>query len=119
VVPHEQNGNERTNGVDASQYAAARAHRETFLAKTAQLQYEQAMGKLLEANAVHDAAFRSARTARDLLLGLPARLAPQVCATQDQGTCHAILEKAVREICELISRSAEPAAIRKAKGRAQ
>jgi hypothetical protein len=59
-------------------FSSARAIREHYRAKLARLEHDEKTGKLVDKDAVHVAAFNTARTARDVLLGIADRVAPQV-----------------------------------------
>lgn len=80
-------------------FTAARALREVYMAKRAKLEYERAEGKLVSIEEVDSLAFESARSIRDRLMSLPARLAPVLFAARDISECHRLLEEAMREIC--------------------
>lgn len=64
------------DGGTSSNYQRARAVKETFAAKLAQLEYQEKAGVLVRADQVKAEAFRVARNVRDSLMGLPER----VCA---------------------------------------
>ncbi len=111
VVLPEGNGNGHSNGGaetggGGEGYAAHRALREEFAAKTAELEFRQKTGELVEVDLVRREAFRAGRVARDLVLSLAPRLSPILAATKDEGEVFAVLEGAAREICEEIARVA-------------
>jgi hypothetical protein len=78
----------------AQGYAKARAAKETFSAKVAQLQYEQKAGKLCRIDDVKRAAQETARVTRDAILAMPDRLAPVLAAETDH---HKIRELLIKE----------------------
>lgn len=91
-------------------YVDSRARREHFNAGMAQLRYLQETGQLVSAQDVAQQAFRRARATRDLLLSLPARLAPLLAAEGDSEECRRILEGGIRRACDALSADpAEPA----------
>ena len=89
-----------------SNYAAARALRETFLARKAKLDYEVAAGKKIDADEVRAAAYNSSSRAKDLLLAIPDRVAPILAGLTDAEEVHRELMKQIRPVCEELMRSA-------------
>ena len=75
-------------------FAKARAAKETFAAKAAQLQYEQRAGKLCRIDDVKRAASETARVTRDAIMAMPERLAPILAAETDH---HKIKELLIKE----------------------
>jgi len=73
------------------QYLAARAAKETYLAKEAQLRYEAAAGKLMETQRANEYASSFSQLIKDHLLALPDRLAPLLAATEDINTVRKLL----------------------------
>ena len=103
-------GRSNGNGADedgggGSGYVAARTVREHYLARKAKLDYEQAVGKLLDADEIRRAMYKAGRVSRDLVLTLPSRLAPILAAEIDEAKCLDILEAEVQAVCEDISRA--------------
>ena len=88
---------------DTASYAASRAQREIYLARLAELEYEVKKGKLVDADDVRARIFKIARTARDLLLGVPDRLAPRLAGVSDQREIHRLLSEEVARVCNEIS----------------
>jgi hypothetical protein len=68
--------------------------RETFLAKSAQLDYERSIKKLIDANDVKALWFEKARTLRDMLINLKDRL-PTMVAKRNEATCRKIVDTEV------------------------
>lgn len=64
-------------------YQKARAHRETYLALLAEDEFLKGRGQLVDRKAVDTAAFNTARTLRDLILGLPPKIAGELIAITD------------------------------------
>lgn len=84
--------------------AKAQAMRVTFLAKTAELDFLAKSGALVPADKVTIEAFRVARTVRDAVLNIPARIAAQLAALDEERACHdllmAELTSALRELSD-------------------
>jgi hypothetical protein len=100
-------GNEGGNGASdrlPSNYASARAVRETYLARLSKLEYERAAGKLVDADEVRAAVFLKARSARDLIMTIPGRVAPILAALTDPAEIHDVLLKEIRRVCQELSR---------------
>lgn len=87
-----------------SSYAAARAARETYLARLAKLEFEQRSGKLIEAAQVEREAFSVGRRVRERLLSVAARLAPVIAGMADVDDCYKLLEKEMFEVCDELSK---------------
>lgn len=86
-------------------YARARAARETYAAKIAQTEYQRLVGELVPAARVRAEAFAASRRSRDLLMSLPARMAPVVAGYNDPRDCYRVLDEEVRRVCEELSKS--------------
>lgn len=84
-------------------YAVQRAIREGYMARLARIEYEMKTGKLVEADKVRVKAFNAARKAREMLLGLPDRLSPQLAGETNTFEIHRILTEELRRICTEIS----------------
>jgi len=87
----------------AGGYAAARAIRESYAARLAQLDYEQRRGQLVDVNEVRAEAFRCARTARDQLTAIPHRIAPIIAGISDPGECRRMLSEEIEKVCRQLS----------------
>lgn len=77
-APERQEPTAPDGSPDDPGYFGARAKREHFLAQLAELTFGERSGKLVEADKVDDVAFTAARTARDKILGVRARLAGMI-----------------------------------------
>ena len=86
-----------------TQYGAARATREMYLSRLAEIDYKKQTGELIAAEAVRIAAFNAARTARDSLLSMPDRLAPVLAGEADQFEVHRIMSEEIRRVCNDIA----------------
>lgn len=88
-------------GVKVSQsYAKARAIKEQFGAKQAQVKYEKMAGKLCRIVDVKKAAKETARLTRDRLLGIPDKIAPILASETD---IHTIKEILIEEISDRLN----------------
>ena len=81
---------EKPNG-SAPSYAAARAEREWFEAKLAELDYKQRVGDLMDASEMEDAAFKAGRLARDRMLTIPDRVADVLAGVTSAARVHSLL----------------------------
>ncbi len=74
-----------------SAYLRARAVSETFKAKTAQLEYEERAGKLIQATKAGEYAAHWSAIVGDALTAYPDRVAPLVAAAKTEAEIHRIL----------------------------
>lgn len=81
-------------------YQKARAHRETYLALLAEDEFLKGRGELVERKAVDTAAFNTARTVRDLILGLPPKIAGELIAITDTWEMERKLTELFRGVLE-------------------
>ena len=81
-------------------YQKARAHRETYLALLAEDEFLKGRGELVERRAVDTAAFNTARTLRDLILGLPPKIAGELIAITDTWEMERKLTELLRGVLE-------------------
>lgn len=88
---------------DGLNYAKSRAVRETYLARLAALEYDVKKGKLVNAEEVSARIFAAARAARDILLGMPDRLAPRLAGEASQHKIHRLIADEVARVCEEIA----------------
>ena len=65
-------------------YLAARTRREAAAAEAAELDLQLRKGTLVNADQARERVFKAARAARDLVLGLPERLAPRLIGQGDE-----------------------------------
>jgi hypothetical protein len=72
-------------------YLRARAVNETFKAKTAQLEYEERAGKLIQATKAGEYASQWSAIVGDALSAYPDRVAPLVAAAKTEAEIHRIL----------------------------
>lgn len=83
--------------------AASRAVREAYQARLARIEYERAIGKLVDADAVKVSAFKTARAVRDGLLNIPDRIAADLAAESDRSRVHAMLSRELRDALRSLS----------------
>jgi hypothetical protein len=83
-------------GVGSQDYAKARAIKENYNARLAKIQYEEKIGKLVNSDEVAVAAFNKGRILRDVMLGLPDRLAAILAAEMDEAKVHDLLDTEIR-----------------------
>lgn len=88
-------------------YIEARTSREHFQSLLARLDFEQKSGQLVKSDVVRQAAFKLGRQARDMLQGLPDRLAAILAGETDQFEVRRILADEVQNVCNAIA-SATP-----------
>lgn len=92
-------------------YAAARARKETALARMAELRLEQTQGNLVEREAVDYALDHLGAAVRGLMDNLPDRLAPLIHARQSMEEVHSLITQAADEVlCDLSDALARTAA---------
>ncbi|MFZ6871149.1 hypothetical protein ACO0LF_03680 [Undibacterium sp. Di27W] len=78
---------------DQDNFQKARAKREHYLSLQAENEYLKQIGQLVERDKVEAAAFKLARLQRDVMMGLPTKVAPILSAMTDSWE----IEKAMRE----------------------
>lgn len=66
-------------------------------------EHDRESGKLVEVEEVQKVAFETARTARDLLLAVPDRIAPIVAGIDNPFEVNRIISEELRNVCEQIS----------------
>ena len=84
----------------APDYQKARAHREYYLSKLAEDEFLKGRGELVERKAVDTAAFNTARVLRDLILGLPPKIAGELIAITDPWEMERKLTELLRGVLE-------------------
>lgn len=82
--------------IDAADYNASRAKKESYLAELARLEYEEKEGTLVKAEAVRKEAFAIARQVRDGMLNIPDRISSELAALTDQFEIHKRLTEEIR-----------------------
>lgn len=92
-------------------YHGARARRETAEAKLAELKVAEAEGQVVRVAAVETWWIGSVRNCRQRLLSIPSRLAATVIGVKTAAEAHALIEAAVYEALEELSRDDAPPAL--------
>ena len=88
--------------VDAADYNASRAKKESYLAELARLDYEEKNATLVAADDVKKTAFSVARQVRDGMLNIPDRVAAELAAMTDQFEIHRRLTVEIRKALESV-----------------
>lgn len=100
-------------GDEQPNFQKARAHREYYLAQMAEMEFRKAQGALVEVSAVQKAAFETARSLNQSLLGMSSQLAPQLAAMSDPWEVERHLTAALRQrLSEAASVSSEDFGLR-------
>lgn len=76
--------------------ATSRERRAHYQAELARLEALQQRGELVAKAEVMAAAFAAVRQCRDMLLGIPSRVAPQMVGVSDTQTAYELLDKEIR-----------------------
>lgn len=79
---------------------ASKASREHWMAQQAQLDYEQALGKLIPRDEVRRRTFALARKTRDAMMAIPERVAAILAATKDEREVLDLLNREIASVCE-------------------
>jgi len=94
---------EPTEEATQSSYQLARARREHFNAKIAELNYQMRAGRLVDADEVTRAAFKTARAVREAMLNIPDRLASQLAGETDARRVHDLLTAELERALEALA----------------
>lgn len=84
----------------APDFQKARAHREHYLALLAEDEFRKGHGQLAEVPAIENAAFATGRMLRDLLMGLPKQISPELAALSDPWEVERHLTACLRRVLE-------------------
>jgi hypothetical protein len=84
-------------------YAKARAHRETYTAKLAKLEFEERSGRLIDRSEVERVWFESGQLIRDGILNVPARLGSLLASISDPHQVHQLLDAELRKALNEVS----------------
>lgn len=76
----------------------SRAVREAYMARLAKIEYEKAIGKLIESDTVKVQAFKVARQVRDGLMNIPDRVAAELAHETNPAQIHARLQREIRDV---------------------
>ncbi len=83
--------------------ATSRARKEKADAELAELKLDKEKGKLIEAEAVREEAFKVARVVRDTMLNIPDRIASELVGEVDSFKIHKKLTEEIRKALENLS----------------
>lgn len=95
--------------VTTPDYQKARARREYALALLAEDEHRKSRGELVERELVDSAAFTAARTLRDLMLGIPPKIAGELVTLTDPWEIERRLVQAIRRALEDADRQLQSA----------
>lgn len=93
-----------TNDIeDISTYAEAKAYREAYMAKIAELDYKIKKGEYIKKDEVERHNFELARIMRDALMAIPHKMSLRIAGKKDASEVEAILENEIISILENLS----------------
>jgi hypothetical protein len=81
-------------------FQTARAIKENYLARQAKVDYEERIGKLVDAEAVSLKQYELARQIRDSMMAIPSRIAEQLAAETDVNIVSRMLSDEIRQALE-------------------
>ena len=91
-------------GFENLSFSQARAKKEKYLAALRKLEYEQKSGQLISADEVEREYFNIARTVRDSLLNIPARIGAVLAAETNESKVFEILNEEITQALEALSK---------------
>ena len=92
-------------------YLRARAVKESFAARTAQLEYEERAGKLIPAVRASEYAATFSSIVKDGLMAMPDRISPMLAAVDDEKAIHRMLAAEVSAVLRKVSKSVADAGL--------
>ena len=98
-------------GDPVTAYLRARAVKESFQARTAELDYKERAGKLIEATRASEYAATFSAIVKDGLMAMPDRLAPMLAAVDDEKTIHRMLGAEITALLRKVSKSVADAGL--------
>jgi hypothetical protein len=99
------------SGDPVSAYLRARAVKESFAARTAQLEYEERAGKLIPALRASEYAATFSSIVKDGLMAMPDRVSPMIAAVDDEKAIHRMLTAEVNAVLRKVSKSVADAGL--------
>ena len=93
------------SGDPVSAYLRARAVKESFAARTAQLEYEERAGKLIQATKAGEYAAQFSAIVGDALSAMPDRLTPLVAATTSEEAIHKLLSAEINALRRKVAKA--------------
>ena len=98
-------------GDPVTAYLRARAVKESFAARTAQLEYEERAGKLIPAARASEYAATFSSIVKDGLMAMPDRVSPMIAAVDDEKAIHRMLTAEVSAVLRKVSKSVADAGL--------
>lgn len=95
---------------EALVYAEHQAKREYYKAELSRLEFEERIGKLIEADKVAAEWFRIAKLVHDAVMNVPPRVAGVIASESDERKVHDLLEKELRQSLEALAMENQQAA---------
>ena len=99
------------SGDPVTAYLRARAVKESFAARTAQLEYEERAGKLIPAARAAEYAATFSAIVKDGLMAMPDRLSPMLAAVDDEKAIHRMLVAEVSAALRKVSKAVADAGL--------
>jgi hypothetical protein len=99
------------SGDPVTAYLRARAVKESFAARTAQLEYEERAGKLIPAARAAEYAATFSSIVKDGLMAMPDRLSPMLAAVDDEKAIHRMLVAEVSAALRKVSKAVADAGL--------
>lgn len=91
-------------------YAEHQAKRELYRAELTRLEFEERIGRLIQAEAVAAEWFRLTRIVKDAVMNVPSRLAGVLASVNDERKVHDLLEAELRQTLEALTTEKQQAA---------
>jgi len=110
AMPHVA-GVESPSSDPVQSFLRARAVKETFNAKVAQMEYEERAGRLMQASRAAEYASTFSSIVKDHLMAMPDRLAPALAAVDDEHAAHRILLNDVSAVLKKLSKAVADAGL--------
>ncbi len=81
-------------------YNQSRAINEAYKARMSKIEYEERIGKLVDAEKIRDEAFKMARTVRDSMLNIPDRVSAEFAGINNAHAIHTRLTEEIKKALE-------------------
>ena len=111
TAPSPMHESTAASGDPVTAYLRARAVKESFAARTAQLEYEERAGKLIPAARAAEYAAGFSSIVKDGLMAMPDRLAPMLAAVDDEKAIHRMLVAEVSAALRKVSKAVADAGL--------
>lgn len=85
-------------------YAKSRAIKEAYAARLKKLEYEQAMGSMVDSDEVRRQAYAAGKLTQTKIMSIPIRIAPQLAGMDDVQEIRRLLEDELRYALEELTR---------------